>query len=207
MSLIERGVRGFSGEFLPQANDPTITSKRYGFRLTAQKIPPSPPNPPSGQSASARRDVRPPKPVSLTRAGARHAAEPGLQEVRVVTGLPHHSLGPTHSVIRRGYGRGFRCPPRRGALDRLSSDVASILIVRGGPHWRGEHRSSASVGRPAKYNTEREYAGRGSLCSRAINRPGCRAGAVERGNHHASFGNWHGGSHVVDWLCRPGSGQ
>lgn len=72
-------------------------------------------------------------------------------------------------------------PAWRFDADRLALGVASILIVRGGPQWRGEHRSSAPVGRPAKYKTEREYAGRGSLCSRAINRPGCREGAAEHG--------------------------
>lgn len=37
------------------------------------------------------------------------------------------------------------------------------------------------VGRPAEYNTFGEYAGRGSLCSHAINRPDWRDGAANMG--------------------------
>lgn len=57
-----------------------------------------------------------------------------------------------------------------------------IFVVRGRPHSRVNTGSMASAGWPAEYKTFGEYAGRGSLCSRATNRPAPPGGAVSMGN-------------------------
>lgn len=51
----------------------------------------------------------------------------------MVAGLPHHSLDPAHSLVRRGYGGGFRRPSRRDATDRLSSGCRLDLDREGRP--------------------------------------------------------------------------